>query len=108
MNETMKHTLELSKSGNTVLLELEQKGRTFQVLKAQVKDRPELSIGFDPASADEVLDETSDARQVFNIAMSVRVQGCTLNMKEMRAADIETLTQALRKVKFRFWNQEEV
>ncbi len=102
------HTIEIEKSGSRAVFELEQSGRTFKVLSAVVDGRSELSLGFDPASAEEVLDDSSDARQVFNIALRVRSLGCTLALDEMRAPDVETLRMALSKVKLRFWSQEEI
>lgn len=103
-----RHTIEIKNSSGTVVFELEKTGRTFKVLRAVMDNRPELVVGFDPKSADEVLDQDSDAQQVFGIAMRVKVLGCTLGVSEMRAPDVETLTLALKKVKFRAWSPEEI
>lgn len=103
-----RHSLSIATKGAEIHFELEQSGRSFEVLSISVADAPDLRVGFDPAGADEVLDETSDARQVFNIATRIRLDGCVLCNQEMRAPDIETLRSVLARAKFRFWNPEEI
>lgn len=102
------HTLRIKKRDGIYIFRLRQSGRTFAVLEAKVEGREDLSVGFRPSAGVTVLDETSDVRQVFNIAMKVEVDGVRLGYDEMRAPDIETLKLVLEKVKLAAFNLEEI
>lgn len=105
----MIHSFTLSQRGRMFEFELEQSGRTFKVLRAKDSAAPHLCLGYSPTKGvDEVLDKSSDALQVFNIATRVRVGDCTLGALEMRAPDIETLKLALARVQVLFWDSESI
>lgn len=105
----VRHSLKLKTNIGPVELDLLQKGSTFEVERIESLDEPEFQVGFDPDGPGVInLDKSSDAMDVFNISTTIRVDRITLSSLEMRAHSIEELEAALKKVKFRRWNHEEI
>lgn len=90
-------------------LRLSQKGRRFTVLAFEVEGKPDLALAFEPKGPDvENLDERSDIAQCFNLSNKIRYNGVTLGNSEMIANSIEEVVYALRNVKLRAYNHEEI
>lgn len=105
------HTLRVKTTAGMATLLLAQQGRKFLVKSFLADDAPDRSLGFSPQGPGvEDLDAgKSDASQCFNISTHVRVDGnVTLSVHEMKASCIEELRSALKKVKLRAWNREEI
>jgi hypothetical protein len=105
----VRHSLKLKTNIGAVELDLLQTGSTFQVERIESLEEPEFQVGFEPKGPGVVnLDDYSDAMDVFGISTSIRVDRITLGSLEMRAHSIEELEAALKSVKFRRWNHEEI
>lgn len=104
----MLHELNVKTNAGPGVLRVEQKGRTFKVVGLSVANNANASFGFDPNSAAEVLDLGSDALQCFNIACRVRYGDVILDNCAMRAICVEDLAAALKHVKIRCFNPEEI
>ena len=103
------HELRLKTASGMATLRLLQKGRRFDVTGFEVDGRPELSLAFDPKGGGvENLDDTSDAAQCFGVSTKVKIDGVFLSASEMKASCIEELSAALKKVKLRTYNAEEI
>ncbi len=93
----------------TAVLTLFQNGRYFEVLDFEVEGRPELTLAFSPTGVGvENLDESSDAAQCFNLSTKIRYGGVLLGNLVMRANSREELEYALKQVKVRTFNHEEI
>jgi hypothetical protein len=105
----VRHALKLKTNIGPIELDLLQTGSTFQVERIESLEEPEFQVGFEPKGPGVVnLDDYSDAMDVFGISTSIRVDRITLGSLEMRAHSIEELEAALKSVKFRRWNHEEI
>ena len=105
----VRHALKLKTNIGPVELDLLQTGSTFEVERIESLEEPEFQVGFEPQGPGVVnLDNYSDAMDVFGISTSIRVDRITLGSLEMRAHSIEELEAALKSVKFRRWNHEEI
>lgn len=103
----MEHTLQVKTTSGTGILRLQQQGRRFTVVDLTVNGESE-TFGFDPSKATAILDKGSDALQCFNIASSVRYGDVVLSNSEMRAVCVEDIAAALKVVKVRCFNPEEI
>lgn len=101
--------LKLSTPAGQAVLVLNREGRIFHVESFEVAGRPELSLAFSAKGAGvEDLDGTSDAAQCFGVSTKVRYGNVVLGNTEMRAASREELEYALKQVKVRTFNSEEI
>lgn len=103
----MEHVLQVKTGRGTGILRLQQKGRRFTVLGLTVEGES-ATFGFDPSKATTVLDKGSDALQCFNIASDVRYGDVVLSNSEMRAVCVEDIAAALKVVKVRCFNPEDI
>lgn len=107
--QPVKHELELATPCGKARLTLAQQGRVYQVCEFEVADRPELSLAFaSEGPGIENLDRDSDIAQCFNLSNKIRYQGVTLGSLEMKANSLEELAYALKNVKIRLYNHEEI
>lgn len=103
------HELQLNTPCGKARLTLAQQGRVFEVCAFEVENRPELSLAFAPSGLGvENLDTDSDIAQCFNLSNKIRYQGVTLGNLEMKANSLEELAYALKNVKIRVFNHEEI
>ena len=103
------HEVALNTPSGKAQLRLSRKGRTFTVLDFEVEGRPELSLAFAPDGPGvENLDEASDVSQCMGRSTCVRYNGVTIGNLEMKANSFEELAYALKHVKIRPFNPEEI
>lgn len=88
-------------------LQLSQKGRTFNVIKFEAIDHPELTLAFSPRWYQD-LDRKSDMAQCFGFSNCVRYMDVVLGTLQMKANLVEELEYALLQVKVVAFNAEAI
>lgn len=102
-------TLDVKTPAGPAVLTLAQNGRYFEVVDFEVAGHPELSMAFAPTgSGVENLDERSDVAQCFNLSTKICYGNVVLGNLVMRANSREELEYALKQVKVRTFNHEEI
>lgn len=104
----MEHQLNIKTNSGPGVLRLRQTGRRFEVLGLDVSGRTNVAFGFDPKRATEVLDTCSDAWQCFGIANRVSHADVVLSNSEMRAVCVEDIAAALKVIRVRCFDPEEI
>lgn len=99
ISNIIKHEFKVQTDAGVAKLMLMQRGRVFDVIRFEVMENPEISIGFKiKGVVVENMDESSEIWESFKISTKVRFNDVILSATQMRATCIEELMYVLQRV----------